>query len=82
MTLELPDEVFANSHWTEKELLLELAVGLYAAKRMSLAKAAEVAGLDRIAFSRVLAAREIPTMYGGVADLHRELERLRALGLM
>ena len=80
MTLELPDAVFKNSHWTESELLLELAVGLYVADRMSLAKAAEVAGLDRIAFSRVLAGREIPTMYGGVEDLRQELAELRRLG--
>ena len=82
MTLEIPDAVLANSRWTPQELLLEFAVWLYAGDRMSLARAAEVAGLDRISFQKLLAGRDIPTVYDGVGDWHREFQEMREDGLL
>lgn len=82
MTLEIPDRVMENSRWTPQELLVEFAVWLYAGDRMSLARAAEAAGLDRISFQKLLAGRDIPTAYDGTEDWRREFAEMREDGLL
>jgi len=82
MTLEIPDGVLENSRWTPQELLVEFAVWLYAGDGMSLARAAQVAGLDRISFQKLLAGRDIATAYDGPEDWRRELRDLREAGLL
>ena len=82
MTLEIPDGVLENSRWTAQELLVEFAVWLYAGDGMSLARAAQAAGLDRISFQKLLATRGIATAYDGVEDWERELRDLRQEGLL
>lgn len=59
MKLDVPDELGL----TEAEAQLSLAVGLYTAERISLAKAARLVGLSRIAFQHLLADRGIPIQY-------------------
>lgn len=49
---------------TPEQTRLVLAVGLFAENRQTLAQAAALAGLDRLAFQRHLAARGIPLHYG------------------
>ena len=82
MTLEIPDRVLEHTHWTAQELLVEFAVWLYEGERMSLARAAEAAGLDRISFQKMLAGRDIPTVYDGVDDWRREFREMREDGLL
>lgn len=59
MVIEIPDVGL-----TEQELRQELAVALFQQNRATLAKAAEIAGLTRLDFQRLLAARQIPVHYG------------------
>lgn len=49
---------------TEDQARLAFAVGLFAQQRLTLAQGASLAGLDRLAFQKELAAREIPIHYG------------------
>lgn len=47
----------------EEELLLELAVALYATQKISFVKARQLAGLDWYRFREILADRKIPAHY-------------------
>ena len=49
--------------------LLDVAVMLYQQERVSLAKAARIAGIQRMAFQEVLAERKIPISYDLEGDL-------------
>ena len=80
ITLDIPNNIHEALHIppaeTEKRLKLELAVALYAQKKLSRGKAAELAGLDWFDFNDVLAARDIPMHYG-----EKELAEDLAYGL-
>ena len=57
---------------TEDELRCEIAVLLFQRERLSLAKAAELAEMDRLQFQHLLASRRIPVHYD-VADFDQDL---------
>lgn len=78
MKLEIPDDILTASGVTEEECLIELSVRLYADRRISLAQALRLSGLDRLAFEAQLAQRNI-TLYT-VSDLHEDVETLKKLG--
>ena len=63
MHLTIPDDIFNSLYLSEDELLLELAVALYAAKKISFGKARQLAGLDWYRFREILAERKIPAHY-------------------
>lgn len=67
MTLDIPDDVLAALPIPEQEhkdyLLLEIACGLYARNVLSLGKAAELAGLPKIAFGQEIGRRGIARHY-------------------
>ena len=60
---------------SELDLRLELAVALYAAKKISFGKARELAALDWVRFRKVLAERNIPAHYEA-EDLEADLAAL------
>ena len=68
ITLDIPNNIHEALHVTpaeaEARLKLELAVSLYAQKLLGEGKAAELAGMGRLDFNDVLAARHIPMHYG------------------
>ena len=74
MTLTLPE----NLRLTERELKLELALSLYAACKVSLIQAADVAGVDFFDFQGLLRDRKIPQHYG-VQDLENDMRTLQEL---
>jgi predicted HTH domain antitoxin len=59
IVIEIPDVGL-----TEQQLRQELAVALFEQRHATLAKAADVAGLTRLDFQRLLAGRGIPVHYG------------------
>ncbi len=67
LTLEIPDQVAANLPDDEgargRSVLLEMACGMFAARKLSHAQAAGLAGLGRLEFERELGARDIPIHY-------------------
>lgn len=67
MAFTFADDLAQAAHLDEltpEQTRLVLAVGLFAENRQTLTQAAALAGLDRIAFQRHLAARGIPLHYG------------------
>ena len=77
MHLDIPDDLGL----TEEQARLDLAVGLFSSHSASLARAARLAGLSRVAFQRILAERGIPFPYDA-ADLDNDVATLKRLGQM
>lgn len=63
---------------TEDEWLLDLAIGLYVDRRVSLGRGAEVARISKPAFIDALGRRRIPVNYDA-ADLESDLETIESL---
>ena len=69
LTIDLPSHVPAD------EARLLLSMKLYEAERISLGKAAELAGYSKRAFMEVLSKEGIPVINISPEDLDRELGR-------
>jgi predicted HTH domain antitoxin len=61
MKIELPDQFAAQIG--QKDLLIDLATGMYAARHLSLGQAAELANLSQGEMQRELGRRQIPAQY-------------------
>ncbi len=73
MTLTLPETKFSES-----ELKQELALSLYAARKVTLIQAADIAGVGFFEFQGLLKDRKIPQNYD-VEDFQEDLRTLREL---
>jgi predicted HTH domain antitoxin len=69
LTVELPPTV------SEAEARLMLAIKLYEAGRVSLGKAAEIAGYSKRAFIELLSQQQIPVVNYSPEELEREVTR-------
>ena len=76
MELVVPDEVVAQTGCSPQELLFGLAVGLVLDGRLTLGRAAGLAGLSKIAFLEELGRRRLPMPYDE-QDLEADLLTLR-----
>jgi predicted HTH domain antitoxin len=59
-SVDVPQEILDAARMTAEEAQLELAISLYAQRRLSLGKARELAGKTLWEFRQLLAARCIP----------------------
>ena len=71
MLIELPDHLL-SAHIKKVDVLLDLAVGMYAASHLTLGQAAELAGVTQGAFQRELGRRHIAAPYD-LDDLNHDL---------
>jgi len=62
----------------ERDVLVDIAIGLYKREQVSLARAAEIANMSSPVFLDELARRKIPINYD-INDLHADLAALRDL---
>ena len=76
MQSTVPDELVAQSGCSTRELLFDLAVGLVLDGRLTLGRAAGLAGFSKIAFLGELGRRRIPMPYDE-QDLKEDLQTLR-----
>ncbi len=79
MSLTIPDEVLSATALTNREVAATVALELYQREKLSLGKAAEMAGISRRDFHRLLDERGLYLTYG-VDDLEKDLATLRRLG--
>ena len=70
MTIELPARFAVQLH--QCEILLDLAVGMYAARQLTLGQAAELAGIPQALLQRELGQGQIPAHYD-LDDLAHDL---------
>jgi predicted HTH domain antitoxin len=61
MKIELPDQFAAQIG--HRDLLIDLATGMYAARHLSLGQAAELANLSQGELQQELGRRQIPVQY-------------------
>jgi len=78
-TLEIPQDVLDAAQMNTQDVRRELALALYAQRRLSLGKARELAGLSLWEFRQWLGLRRIEAHYDA-DDLQDDLAALRALG--
>lgn len=76
---DIPQDILDSARLNVDGMKLELAVALYAQRRLSVGKARELAGLSLWEFRQILASRKIPPHYD-TEDLAEDLENLRAMG--
>ena len=79
MTITVPDELAAAVGLSETSAKLELAISLYQQRKISLGRAAELAGVDRLELQRELRQRGVGMNYG-VSDLEADVLVLRETG--
>jgi len=75
ITLEFPDQFFAQQALSEAEIKLEIAVAFFRQDKLTLGQAAHLAGLPQFRFQQVLGARKI-AIHGGEDQLLKDIERL------
>ena len=78
MKLHLPDEIIRPLNLSADELRTELAIALYAAKKISYGKARKLANMDWYTFRQILDERSIPSHYDE-EDFKQDLETLSHL---
>ena len=77
MNLSIPDDVLNGIELTEGEALLDFALGLFIDRKVTLGRAALIAGMNQMDFQRELAKRKIPIHYD-LADLEADLAAIEA----
>ena len=75
MTITIPDTAIQKAGLTEASIKLEIALTFFRMDILTLAQAANIAGLHRMQFQEELARREIPIHYG-VNELEEDLKTL------
>jgi predicted HTH domain antitoxin len=76
--LVVPKEFLVSAGMSEDEMRIDLAVHLYATRRLSMGKAKELAGLDLISFQGELRKRDV---YLNITpdDVKHDVETLRRI---
>ena len=67
MTLTLPDDFPAVHEMSERQLRAELAVSLYAARRLTLVQATDLAEMGLFEFQHLLRSHGVPQHYDEAA---------------
>jgi predicted HTH domain antitoxin len=78
MVITLPDDIPALRQMSEPEVKRELALCLYAARKLTVVQASDLAELGLFEFQALLRDRRIPQHYDS-ADLDQDLLALREL---
>lgn len=79
VVVEMPRDILDSARLTVAELKIEMAVSLYAQRRLSIGKARELAHMSLWEFRQLLASRRIPAHYEAI-DLEEDVATLRRLG--
>jgi predicted HTH domain antitoxin len=72
MIVELPDAALEGTGMTPELAKLEVAIGLYRERKVSMGRAARIAGVPRPLFQRELGKREVSVNYD-VQDFEDDL---------
>ncbi|MAT53522.1 MAG: hypothetical protein CMN32_03505 [Saprospirales bacterium] len=77
MLLQLPKDVIPEGQFSERELLIELAIALYANGKISFGQARKLAGMDWFSFRKLLAERKVPYHYDE-EDLNEDMNAIES----
>lgn len=73
MNIAIADELLQGVELTPEQARLEFAVGLFSDEKVTLGRAAAIAGLNQTEFMRELGRRKIPPHYD-VADFEADMQ--------
>ena len=81
ITIDLPDEFMAleQVHEVQRELRLSYALRLYKQARVTISRAAELAGVGLYRFIEICSEEQIPVIDVTREELQQELEGLKSL---
>ncbi|MCP4702656.1 MAG: UPF0175 family protein [Gammaproteobacteria bacterium] len=79
MDVVIEEDLLQAAHIPVQELKQEIALLLFQKYQLTLAQAARFAGMNRLEFQHLLAARKIPLHYS-VEDFERDVATLQRLG--
>lgn len=79
MSVTISDDLMAATPLSSRQMAVELALELYQREKLSLGKAAEMAGMERFDFQVLLGERGLYLTLD-VDDLEEDLATLRSLG--
>jgi predicted HTH domain antitoxin len=71
--IDIPQDILDSARLSPAALKQELAISLYAQRRLSIGKARELAGMSLWQFRQLLASRELPAHYDET-DLLEDLD--------
>ncbi|MBK9336740.1 MAG: UPF0175 family protein [Lewinellaceae bacterium] len=74
----LDDEILLSAKLTEQEIRIELAILLYAQKRLTFGQARKLAGLEHPEFEKLLFDRQVPPHYD-VAEFEEDLKTIEQI---
>lgn len=81
ISLELPSDILLTLNESENELKknirISFAIRLYSQQKLTIGKAAQVAGLSRIDFETLLSENNIPVSNLDIDDVLADTEKLR-----
>ncbi len=77
--LVFDDEFIKASQMSEEELKVEFAIWLYEKDKISLRKAAAMAGLNWLDFSAILCSKNIPTVKMTTEDFELKISTVNSL---
>jgi predicted HTH domain antitoxin len=76
MLVNIPDDIANVKSLSQDDIVLAIAIQLYVDEDISLGKAAEITGMSRFDFQKLMADKNIPLRYD-IPDLQRELENVQ-----
>ena len=79
MSVTFSEEVLKQTHMTNEEMAVEMAVHLFEIDKLTFGQAARMAGKNHIEFQQLLGSRQIPLHYD-VEELRKDVETLQKAG--
>ena len=80
MTIEISDTIAKRAKLTSQDILLRVAILLFAEEKVTLGQAAEIAGIPQFLFQKELGKRKIPIHYG-MEEYKHDLETIAKMRL-
>jgi len=81
INIDLPSDILLTLNESEKELKnrikISLAIQLFVQQKVTIGKAAQIAGLSRLQFETVLAESNIPISSLGLEDVMKDIQKLK-----
>ena len=79
MSVTFPDELLQQTHLTNEEMTVEMAVHLFEIEKLTLGQASKMAEMSQWDFQQVLGSRNIPLHYG-VEEFEKDMKTLKEHG--
>jgi len=81
ISIDFPSDIFLALNETESEikqhLKILMAVRLYKLEKLTIGKAAQIAGLSRLQFETILSGNEVPISNLTIEDVISDIEKLK-----